>query len=132
MGTPYPRFVLPKLVKSRGIEEIQQRTPLTQEPRNPKIELLCSRIWEGNQREKNTESSSIPPPNLKEKGLEIAPRKLPRKGSEKSKKDKRERLIQTLRNNVESSIHTKEVHTRSSLSPDHPSPSQDLTMKLSS
>jgi hypothetical protein len=37
-----------------------------------------------------------------------------------------------LRNHAESSIHTKEVHTRSSLSPDHPIFSQDLTMKLSS
>jgi hypothetical protein len=33
---------------------------------------------------------------------------------------------------AESSIHTKEVHTRSSLPPDHPTLSQDLTMKLSS
>jgi hypothetical protein len=37
-----------------------------------------------------------------------------------------------LRNHVETSIHTKEVHTRSSLPPDHPTLSQDLTMKLSS
>jgi hypothetical protein len=37
-----------------------------------------------------------------------------------------------LRNHAESSIHTKEVHTRSSLPPDHPTLSQDLNMKLSS
>jgi hypothetical protein len=37
-----------------------------------------------------------------------------------------------LRNHAESSIHTKEVHTRSSLPPDHPTLSQNLTMKLSS
>jgi hypothetical protein len=49
-----------------------------------------------------------------------------------TKKDKRERHIQVLRNHAESSIHTKEVHTRSSLLPDHPSLSQDRTMKLSS
>jgi hypothetical protein len=36
-----------------------------------------------------------------------------------------------LRNHAESSIHTKEVHTRSSLLPNHPTLSQDLTMKLS-
>jgi hypothetical protein len=71
-------------------------------------------------------------PNLKEKGLEIALIKSPRKGSEKHQKDKREQHIQALRNHAESSIHTKEVHTRSSLPPDHPSLSQDLTMKLSS
>jgi hypothetical protein len=33
-----------------------------------------------------------------------------------------------LRNHAESSIHTKEVHPRSILSPNHPSLSQDLTM----
>jgi hypothetical protein len=49
-----------------------------------------------------------------------------------TKKENREELKQALRNHVESSIHTKEVHTRSSLPPDHPSLSQDLTMKLSS
>jgi hypothetical protein len=37
-----------------------------------------------------------------------------------------------LRNHAESSIHTTKVHTRSSLPPDHPTLSQDLTMKLSS
>jgi hypothetical protein len=59
-----------------------------------------------------------------------------RKNQEKApkitKKEKRERHIQALRNHTESSIHTKEVHIRSSLAPDHPSFSQDLTMKLSS
>jgi hypothetical protein len=49
-----------------------------------------------------------------------------------TKKGKWERHNQALRNHAESSIHTKEVHTRSSLPPDHPSLPQDLTMKLSS
>jgi hypothetical protein len=46
-------------------------------------------------------------------------------------KNKREQHNKALRNHAESSIHTKEVHTRSSLPPDHPTLSQDLTMKLS-
>jgi hypothetical protein len=42
---------------------------------------------EGNQREKTTKGSSIRPlPNPKEKGLKIAPRKSPRKGSENHEK----------------------------------------------
>jgi hypothetical protein len=49
-----------------------------------------------------------------------------------TKKGKRERHNQALRNHVESSIHTMKVHTRSSFPSDHPSLSQDLTMKLSS
>jgi hypothetical protein len=49
-----------------------------------------------------------------------------------TKKDKQEQHIQALRNHAESSIHTKEVHTRSSLPLDHPYLSQDHTTKLSS
>jgi hypothetical protein len=47
-------------------------------------------------------------------------------------KNNREQHNKALRNHAESSIHTKKVHTRSSLPPDHPTLSQDLTMKLSS
>jgi hypothetical protein len=47
-------------------------------------------------------------------------------------KNNQEQHNKAFRNHVESSIHTKEVHTRSSLPPDHPTLSQDLTMKLSS
>jgi hypothetical protein len=47
-------------------------------------------------------------------------------------KNNREQHNKALRNHAESSIHTKEVHTRSSLPPDHPTLSQNLTMKLSS
>jgi polyribonucleotide nucleotidyltransferase len=49
-----------------------------------------------------------------------------------TKKNEQEQHIKALRNHAESSIHHKEVHTRSSLPPDHPTLSQDLTMKLSS
>jgi hypothetical protein len=50
-----------------------------------------------------------PPPNPKEKGLEIAPRKLPRKAPKITKKNEREQHIQALRNHAESSIYHKEV-----------------------
>jgi hypothetical protein len=46
-------------------------------------------------------------------------------------KNNRKQHNKALRNHVESSIHTKEVHTKSSLPPDHPTLSQDLTMKIS-
>jgi hypothetical protein len=59
-------------------------------------------------------------------------RKTQEKAPKITKKGKWERHIQALRNHAESSIRTKEVHTRSRLLPDHPSLSQDLTMKLSS
>jgi hypothetical protein len=35
MGSPYPRFGPPKLAKSRGIEEIPPRMPLTLKRRKP-------------------------------------------------------------------------------------------------
>jgi hypothetical protein len=47
-------------------------------------------------------------------------------------KNNREQQNKALKNHVESSIHTKEVHKRSSLPPDHPTLSQNLNMKLSS
>jgi hypothetical protein len=91
VGTPHGHSKAnigpPKLAKMRGIEETPQRTPLTRKPRKPKIEPLYSRIWEGNQREKNHEGfKHTPPLNPKEKGLEIAPRKSPRKASENHQK----------------------------------------------
>jgi hypothetical protein len=46
-------------------------------------------------------------------------------------KNEREHHIQALRNHAKSSIHHKKIHRRSSLPPDHPTLSQDLTMKLS-
>jgi hypothetical protein len=46
-------------------------------------------------------------------------------------KNNREQHNKALRNHAESSIHTKEVHTRSSLPPDHLTLSQNLTTKLS-
>jgi hypothetical protein len=72
----------------------------------------------------------IPPANLKEKGLKTATRNSPRKGTKTHQKEKRERHNQALGNHAESSIHTMKVHTRSSLTPNHPPLSQDLTMNL--
>jgi hypothetical protein len=45
-------------------------------------------------------------------------------------KNNREQHNKALRNHAETSIHTKEVHARSSLPLDHPTLSQDLTNEL--
>jgi hypothetical protein len=56
---------------------------------NTKIEPHFSRIWVGNQREKNHEGfMHTSPKNPQENGLEISPRKSPRKGSENHQKGK--------------------------------------------
>jgi hypothetical protein len=74
--------------------------------------------------------------DFQQESLKETPQNFPRKSQEKTpkitRKEKREQHIQDLRNHAGSFIHTKEVHTRSSLPPDHPSLSQDLTTKLSS
>jgi hypothetical protein len=46
-------------------------------------------------------------------------------------KNNREQHNNALRNHAESSIHTKEVHTGSSLPPDHPTLSQNLSSQAS-
>jgi hypothetical protein len=110
----------------------EQHKPYANE--TPKIEPLFSQIWEENQREKNHEGFMHTSLN---KSSRKQPRNLSKKKRQKrapkiTKKNEQEQHIQASRNRAESSIHHKEVHTRSSLLPDHPSLSQDLIMKLSS
>jgi hypothetical protein len=70
----------------------------------------------------------ISPTKYQRERPQILHKKFAKKRLRKSAKRRNvKRHIQALRNHVESSIHTKEVHTRSSLPPDHPSLSQDLT-----
>jgi hypothetical protein len=87
MGTPYPRFGPPKLAKMRGIKEIPPRTPLTLEPRKPQnLAPLFTDLGGESKRKEPRRVQAYTPPNPKEKGLEIAPRKTPRKGSENHQK----------------------------------------------
>jgi hypothetical protein len=67
---------------------------------------------------------------MPKRNLKSTTRKSPRKGYENHKKGKRGQQWKALRNHTESSIRTMKVHTRSSMPPDHPSLSKDLTMKL--
>jgi hypothetical protein len=92
------------------------------------------RVWRGKvTKKRGTRSSSVTPtPNPIKKRLENPATKIPRKDSENHQKGKTGETTKALRNHAESSIHTMKVHTRSSLPPNHPTLSQDLTMKLSS
>jgi hypothetical protein len=90
-------------------------------PKTPKSSPFAHRFGRETKGKRTTKGSCIHlPPNPQEKGPEIAPRKSPRKGSENHQKNEREQHIQAMRNHAESSIHHKEVHTRSTLLPDHP------------
>jgi hypothetical protein len=73
-------------------------------------------------------SQKFPPSNPQEQG----PEKHQEKALKITTKNNREQHNKALRNHAESSIHTTKDHTRSSLPPDHPTLSQDLTVKLSS
>jgi hypothetical protein len=68
----------------------------------------------------------------KRKVLKTTQRKHQERAPKITTKNNREQHNKALRNHAESSIHATKVHTRSSLPLDHPTISQDLTMKLSS
>jgi hypothetical protein len=88
----------------------------------------------GESKGKNHEGFMHTSPNKSSrKRLRNLSKKITKKRLRKSpKKNEWGQHIQALRNHTESSIHHKAVYTRSSLPPDHPSLSQDLTMMLSS
>jgi hypothetical protein len=70
-------------------KDFRQEHHKPEDNENPKIERLCSRIWEGNQREKNHKGlKDVSPPNHQKKGLEISRRKSLRKDCEKHQKGK--------------------------------------------
>jgi hypothetical protein len=102
-------------------------------PKTPKSSPLTHGFGRGNTAQRTTKGShKFPPTNPQEQGPENTSRKPPREGTENHHQEQPGTRQQSLRNHAESSIHTKEVHTRSSLPPDHPTLSQGLTMKLSS
>jgi hypothetical protein len=102
-------------------------------PKTPKSSPLTHGFGRGIKGKRTTKGSNIFP-------HQIPKSKVPKTHQENYQKrapkittmTNREQHNKALRNHTESSIHTKEVHTRSSLPPDHPTLSQNLTMKLSS
>jgi hypothetical protein len=134
MGTPKPRFGPPKLAKMRGIEEIPPRTPLTLEPRKPENQapLLTYLGGELQGKKPRRVQAYIPHQIPKRKASNPPQEKHQERAPKITTKEKWVRHNQVLKNHAESSIHTMKVHTRSSLPPDHPSLSQDLTMMPSS
>jgi hypothetical protein len=132
MGTPWPRFSPLKLATLRGMKEIPPIMPLPLEPRKPqnRVPLLIDLGGESKGKEPRRVQAyithQIPQRKASNPSEEIHQERAPRI----TKEEKQERHIQALRNHAESSIHTY-VHTTSSLPPDHPFISQDLTMKLS-
>jgi hypothetical protein len=138
LGTPHEesiaKFNPTKTCPKGGIEEIPPRTPQTLGPGKPqnRAPLLTDLGGESQPKEPRRVPTNFP--------YQIPKRMVPKttQGNHQERapkitaKNNREQHIQTLRNHAESSIHATKVHTRSSLPLNHPTLSQDLTMKLSS
>jgi hypothetical protein len=102
-------------------------------PKTPKSSPITHEFGRGIKGKRTMKGShEFPPSNLQEKGLENTPRKPPREGSKNHHQEQPGTTQQSVEKPRKSSIHTKKVHTRSSFPPDHPTLSQNLTMKLSS
>jgi hypothetical protein len=102
-------------------------------PKTPKSSPLTHRFGRGIKGQRTAKGSHIfPPSNPKSKVPKTRQENHQKRAPKITTKNNRKQHNKALRNHAESSIHTKEVHTRSSLPPDHPTLSQNLTMKLSS
>jgi hypothetical protein len=93
MGTPYPRFGLPKLAKSRGIEEIPPRVPRTLEPRKPQNRalLLMDLGGESKGKEPRRVQSYIPHQIPKRKASKSLQENRQERAPKITKKEERER-----------------------------------------
>jgi hypothetical protein len=117
--------------KRRNLRNPAKNTSNPRTRKTPKSSPLTHGFGRGITAQRTTKGShKIPPSNPQEKGTKNNSRKTPRNSSEITTKNNREQHNKALRNHAESSIHATKVHTRSSLPPDHPTLSQDLTMKL--
>jgi hypothetical protein len=138
LGTPHEesiaKFNPNKTCPKGGIEEIPPRAPQTLEVEKPqnRAPLLTDLGGESQPKEPRRVTTNFPHQISKRKVPKTTQRNHQEKAPKITTKNNREQHIQTLRNHAESSIHATKVHTRSSLPPDHPTLSQDLTMKLSS
>jgi hypothetical protein len=138
LGTPHEesitKFDPTKTRPKGGIEEIPLRTPLTLELGKPqnRAPLLTDLGGESQPKEPRRVPTNFPHQIPKRKVPKTTQRNHQERAPKITTKNNWEQHIQTLTNHAESSILATKVLTRSSLPPDHPTLSQDLTMKLSS
>jgi hypothetical protein len=137
VGTPHGESISKLLsTKTRQIKR-NQRNPAKnfsnpRTPKAPKSSPLTHGFGRGINGKRTRKGSHIHPPQNPKGKVPKTHQEIHQERAPKiTTKNKREQHNQDLRNHAESFIHTKEVHTRSSLPPDHPTLSQDLTMKLS-
>jgi hypothetical protein len=134
MRSPLLSLIPPKLVQKGGIEEVPPRTPQTLGlgKLQNRAHLLTDLGGESQPKEPQRVPTNFPHQIHNRKVPKTTQRNHQERAPKITTKNNREQHIQTLRNHNKSSIHATKVHTRSSLPPDHPTLSQDLTIKLSS
>jgi hypothetical protein len=138
IGTPHEKSIAKfnptKTCPTRGIEEIPPKAPLTLEHGKPqnRAPLLTDLGGESQPKEPRRVPTNFPHQIPKSKVPKTPQEKHQERAPKITTKNNWEQHNKALRNHVESSIHTTKVRRRSSLPPDHPTLSQDLTMKLSS
>jgi hypothetical protein len=138
LGTPHEESIVKFNPTKTRPKRRNRRNPAksTTNPRTrktPKSSPFTHEFGRGITAQRTTKGShKFPPSNTKRKVPKTTQRNHQERAPKITTKNNREQHIQTLRNNAESSIHATKVHTRSSLPPNHPTLSQDLTMNLSS
>jgi hypothetical protein len=138
LGTPHEEAIAKFNPTKTRPKRRNRRNPAksTTNPRTrktPKSRHLTHGFGRGITAQRTTKGSHKFPPSIpKRKVPKTTQRNHQERAPKITTKNNREQHIQTLRSHAESSIHATKVHTRSSLPPDHPTLSQDLTMKLSS
>jgi hypothetical protein len=132
-GRPLPQRKYTEMLSIIGNRKSRDQTSRTRAPTKTTKSESFPQVWRGKvTKKRGTRSSCVTPrPNPAKKCLQNSAKKIPRKGSENHQKGKMGETTKALTNHAKSSIHTMKVHTRSSLPPNHPTLSQDLTMKLS-
>jgi hypothetical protein len=103
-----------------GGESKKKNTKNPRTPKTPKSSPFTHGYWRGIKgKEPRRVHTYIPHQIPKRKVLKTLKEIHQERAPKITKKNKQEQHIQALRNHAKSSIHHKEVHTRSSLPPDH-------------
>jgi hypothetical protein len=110
-----------------------KKTSNPRKPKIPKSSPLTNGFGRGSTGQRTTKGSHKFPHQIPKSKVPKTPQENYQERAPKTTtKNNQEQHNKALRNHAESSIHTKEVHIRSSLPPSPPTLSQNLIMNLSS
>jgi hypothetical protein len=129
LGNLYLKGIEPNCSQSRGIEDFSSLGQELKQLEKPPNRVRFKGDFGGKvTSQRGTKSSYMTPNKIPKKSSSNSAEKITTRSSENHHKEGQKMHHTTLRNHVETSIHTMKVHTRSSLPPIHPSLSIDLTL----